>query len=197
MRTRTLMIGIALLAVALVVGGVYVVLRPETVRAEGGRFGRTGAGVGTVQTQGCTGNCGEVGTQGRWSQANGADTQTGTGHGRMGQDAMSPASGRAATAVIWQTIEGKVIEVSAETGTDFTVQLADGTTAEVGGGPSFYWEAQGYKVSSGENMRVRGFVEEGEFKAGTVENLTSGQTIALRDETGRPLWAGRGMGRGR
>ena len=29
--------------------------------------------------------------------------------------------------------------------------------------------------------------------AGTVENLTTGQTINLRDETGRPMWAGRGQ----
>ena len=39
---------------------------------------------------------------------------------------------------------------------------------------------------------MTGFYEDGEFKAGTVENLTTGETIILRDETGRPMWAGAG-----
>ncbi len=249
MKTRVVMIGIALLAVALVVGSVYMVLRPETVRAEGGRFGRAGAGAaqaedctgnctgdcGKVGGQGgrwqangagaqaadCSGDCGKVGGQGRGFQANGADTQTGAqgrgsqadgqgrgtetqigaqpraGRGRLDQDVASPERGQAVTPVTWQTIEGRVVEVSEGTGAEFSVQLANGTTAEVGGGPSFYWDEQGYQVSNGDQVRVRGFFEDGEFKAGTVENLTTGQTIRLRDETGRPMWAGRGMGRGR
>jgi len=39
---------------------------------------------------------------------------------------------------------------------------------------------------------VTGFYEDGEFKAGTVENLTTGETIVLRDEAGRTMWPGQG-----
>ena len=39
---------------------------------------------------------------------------------------------------------------------------------------------------------MTGFYEDGEFKAGTVENLTTGETIVLRDEAGRPMWSGQG-----
>jgi len=35
-------------------------------------------------------------------------------------------------------------------------------------------------------------MEDGEFKAGQVENLGTGESIVLRDTSGRPMWAGRG-----
>ncbi|MCD6344029.1 MAG: hypothetical protein J7M17_00285, partial [Anaerolineae bacterium] len=60
----------------------------------------------------------------------------------------------------------------------------------VGMGQSAYRED--FALEVGDEVTVLGFHEDGEFKAGTVENLTTDETITLRDETGRPLWAGRG-----
>jgi hypothetical protein len=62
----------------------------------------------------------------------------------------------------------------------------------IGMGPTWYREEAGFVVQAGEQVRVRGFYEDGEFKAGTVENLSTAQQIQLRDATGRPGWAGRG-----
>ncbi|MFP3897152.1 MAG: hypothetical protein ACLFV5_10015 [Anaerolineales bacterium] len=42
---------------------------------------------------------------------------------------------------------------------------------------------------------MRGFYKDGEFKAGTVENTTTGETITLRDLNGHPIWMGQGEGK--
>jgi hypothetical protein len=37
-----------------------------------------------------------------------------------------------------------------------------------------------------------GFYEGDDFEVGQIDNATNGQTVLVRDENGRPLWAGRG-----
>ena len=81
--------------------------------------------------------------------------------------------------------EDEVIVVDDE----ITIQTAEGQVL-VGMGQSAYRE--GFELKVGDEITVLGFHEDGEFKAGTVENLTTGETITLRDETGRPMWAGQG-----
>ena len=49
---------------------------------------------------------------------------------------------------------------------------------------------QGIDVQVGHVMTILGFVEDGEFKAISLENLTTGQHITVRDANGRPLWSG-------
>ena len=56
---------------------------------------------------------------------------------------------------------------------------------------SFAQEA-GFSMQAGEEVSLTGFYEEGEFEIGVVEDLTSGQTIQLREQSGRPAWAGNG-----
>ena len=84
---------------------------------------------------------------------------------------------------------------------DVTIQTAEGE-ALVGMGQSAYRE--GFELAVGDEITVLGFYEDGEpslknghsdgtFNAGSVENLTTGETITLRDETGRPMWSGRGQ----
>lgn len=36
----------------------------------------------------------------------------------------------------------------------------------------------------------------GENEMGQIDNITTGQTVLVRDENGRPLWAGQGRGNG-
>ena len=87
--------------------------------------------------------------------------------------------------VEWETLTGEVIVVDSE----ITIQTAEGQVL-VGMGQAAYWVDFGLKV--GDEVSVTGFHEDGEFKAGTVENLATGETVTLRDETGRPMWAGQG-----
>jgi hypothetical protein len=56
-------------------------------------------------------------------------------------------------------------------------------------------EAQGFALQAGERVQVQGYWEDSsEFKAAQITRLQDGATIALRDESGRPAWAGNGRG---
>jgi hypothetical protein len=112
----------------------------------------------------------------------------GYGQGANGRGQGSAGQGRneIVRAVEWETLTGIVTVVDSE----ITVQTAQGEIL-VGMGQSAYRESFGLEV--GDQVSVVGFYEDGEFKAGTVENLTTGETIVLRDETGRPMWAGQGQ----
>jgi len=88
----------------------------------------------------------------------------------------------------WVTVEGTVLETA-----ELVVETEAGETVQVGLGPSHYREAQGFVLSEGDQVRISGYREDGEFKAGEVENL-NGDTITLRDAYGRPMWSGRGRG---
>jgi hypothetical protein len=78
-----------------------------------------------------------------------------------------------------------------EVGVDVTIQSDTGMVV-VGLGPEWYREDTTFTLAEGDEVAVTGFYEDGEFKAATIENVSTGATLDLRDETGRPLWAGRG-----
>jgi hypothetical protein len=87
----------------------------------------------------------------------------------------------------WVTVEGTVLETA-----ELVVETEAGEMIQVGLGPSHYREAQGFVLSEGDRARVSGCWEDGELKAGEVENPSTGETITLRDTYGRPVWSGRG-----
>jgi hypothetical protein len=91
----------------------------------------------------------------------------------------------------WQTVEGTVIET-----TELVIETADGHTMQVGLGPSHYRESQGFALQVGDKVRVSGYFEGDEFKAGQVEKVDTGESIVLRDTYGRPMWAGQGRRNG-
>jgi hypothetical protein len=90
----------------------------------------------------------------------------------------------------WTTIEGTVLQAPAA-GVDLILQADSGEEVAVGTGPG-YMESQGFTLEAGERVQVQGYWEDDEFKATRVMRLQDGQTIALRDEAGRPAWAGGG-----
>ena len=57
-------------------------------------------------------------------------------------------------------------------------------------GPSHFWSAQGVTFTVGDQVTIDGFVENDQVQAISVANDSTGQQLALRDATGRPLWAG-------
>jgi hypothetical protein len=62
-------------------------------------------------------------------------------------------------------------------------------------GPSHFWSTQGVTFSTGDQVTVNGFTENGQFQTISVSNDSTGQLLTLRDASGRPLWAG-GNGNG-
>jgi hypothetical protein len=193
---------VGLLAVALLAGTGYILLSSTQAQSEQGQLGgqgqvrapgrgeiwqddtgvedgaaygwgrgRRSAGSETVQGYGAFG----IGTLGAEGAFDGRGRNSGTGQGRN----------ETVRSVDWETLTGEVTIVDG----DVTVETAEGEVL-VGLGQASY--RQGFALKVGDEVSVTGFHEDGEFKAGTVENLTTGQTLVLRDETGRPMWSGQG-----
>ena len=90
----------------------------------------------------------------------------------------------------WLVHEGTVV-LAPEDGVDLVIEMSDGKKLTVGTGP-MYMASQGFILQAGEPVQVLGYWEDHEFKAAQLTRLTDGQTITLRDELGRPAWAGAG-----
>ncbi len=201
MTKRVLNYGlVGLLAVVLLAGVGYILLNPTEVQGQGptggqgqgrGRGEIVQSGEGTADSGAAYGQGQQGQGQGRGNRGNGAQGQGafgGAGAFDGGGRISGAGQGRNETVRIveWETLTGEVIIVDG----DITIQTAEGQVL-VGMGQSAYREGFGLEV--GDEITVLGFHEDGEFKAGTVENLTTGETIVLRDETGRPMWSGQGL----
>ena len=86
--------------------------------------------------------------------------------------------------------EGTVV-LAPEDGVDLVIEMSDGKKLTVGTGP-MYMASQGFILQAGEPVQVLGYWDDQEFKSVQVTRLADGQTITLRDELGRPAWAGSG-----
>jgi hypothetical protein len=90
----------------------------------------------------------------------------------------------------WMMIEGIVAQVPGA-GVDLVIETSEGELVQIGTGPMDL-VAQGFALQAGESVQVNGYWEGNEFKAAQLTRLTTGQTLSLRDEFGRPAWAGSG-----
>jgi len=61
-------------------------------------------------------------------------------------------------------------------------------------GPSDYRDDKGIVLKDGENATISGFVHGKDMAVTMIE--TGGKSLTLRDETGRPAWAGTKFSRG-
>jgi len=198
MTKRVLNYGVVgVLAVALLAGTAYILLNPTEVAGQGptgdqgqgrGRSEIWQNGAGTTDGDAVYGQGQGQGRRNGGNEAQGQDAFGGAGAFDGSGRISGAGQGRNGTVGIveWETLTGKVIVVDDE----ITIQTAEGQVL-IGMGQSAYRE--GFALEVGDEITVLGFHEDGEFKAGTVENLTTGETITLRDETGRPMWAGQGQ----
>jgi hypothetical protein len=89
----------------------------------------------------------------------------------------------------WQTVSGTVSNVDTSRA---EIKLSDGRSVEVGGRAWQLAIAQNFTANAGDSVTLHGFDENGVFQIGQIDNQSNGQTLSLRDTTGRPLWSGRG-----
>jgi hypothetical protein len=94
-----------------------------------------------------------------------------------------------ANATEWQAVLGTVSSVDAS---HLEIALSDGSSIEIGGRAWQLAVAQNFNANVGASVTLHGFNEDGVFQASQIDNQSNGQTLSLRDTTGRPLWAGRG-----
>jgi hypothetical protein len=202
-RDKTVLFMAGLMGVGLLIGSMYVVLRPTDVHADAER-GRQGWAAESVERTEYNRRNSRTLSQ----PPTNTPVQGGARGYRQGEPAIAPERGLrqgdqgAGEAGLhedhdWMTVEGTVLSLQISDGADLVVRTAGGEEILVGGGPGFYWTENGYQLSSGASVRVSGYHEDGEFKAAEIENLSTGETIVLRDADGRPMWAGRGQGKNR
>lgn len=103
-----------------------------------------------------------------------------------------------------ETIAGKVTavdEFTSRRGVNTGMHLsldADGKKIIVHLGPKTYLEQQPVKIAAGDNLELKGVrtTRRGQEVFVAAEVKKGGEVLKLRDETGRPLWAGTGAGAG-
>lgn len=188
MMSKITVVLVGVLALALVAGMGYIILRPESATAHGGGASRT------VEMNSSNGREQRVtlSETGRGQGGSMATTARGGGSGQ--NSSANGASSRNANLAVehdvadMETVSGTVIESDSE----ILVRTVEGDEVLVGLGQAWYREQAGFAIAVGDEVTVVGFYEDGEFKAATVENSTTGAAITLRDATGRPAWAGQG-----
>jgi hypothetical protein len=131
-------------------------------------------------------------------QQEAADT-TGRGQGSQGQggyagegrtDALGDGTGTGQAQVDeWLTLSAIVVSVDDSA---LVLQAEGGEQVSVENRPWWFAQEQGLVAQVGDQLTVVGFYEDGEFEVGQIQNLSSGQMVQIREEGGRPLWAGRG-----
>jgi hypothetical protein len=186
---------------ALLIGVIGVLIAGAVMRTSatsGERAGETGrrgratevaAANASQENYGGRGNetpPGATGRGGRRAQGGAAEPTL----GEQGNGQGAPLADVAAED--WLAMTGKVVSVADDL---VEIETDAGATIPFEGRPLSFAAEQGFSLKVGDAVTVAGYDENGEFKIGKVTNLNSGVSIALRDASGRPGWAGRG-GRG-
>jgi hypothetical protein len=92
-----------------------------------------------------------------------------------------------------QSLQGSVLEATSDV---LSIKSEDGEIVLVEGRSWSFAQESGFLAQEGDDVLLGGFYEDGEFKISYIENISSGQSVVLRGETGRPGWAGGGGKRG-
>ena len=121
---------------------------------------------------------------GNGGQGNGSADSTGTGTGTS-----SGAGEALAYAQEWLTLEGSVSTIDSD---ELLVSLTAGSELLVDGRAWSFAQESGFTTSVDNSLQLNGFYDGDDFEVGSINDLSSGESILLRDESGRPLWAGNG-----
>jgi hypothetical protein len=122
-----------------------------------------------------------------------ASEPRGQGQGRRGRDEQEALSGGPGTGQAqvdeWLTMQGTVTSIDVN---GLVVRTADGQEVAMANRPWWFVQDAGFVAKVGDEVELVGFYEGEEFEVGQITNATSGQIVPIREENGRPLWAGGG-----
>jgi hypothetical protein len=156
-----------------------------------GQGQNTGGGQGSGQS-GNAQNGGFQGTsEGEGRQGNGGNGQGGNGQQVGGGNGQGDGTGLEVVED-WLILEGTVAAVDEDA---LVVEVAESELL-VDGRAWTYALEQGFITEAGHEVTVTGFWEDGEFKPVELVDTTSGASVTVRDQGGRPYWAGQGRGAG-
>ncbi len=84
-------------------------------------------------------------------------------------------------------------QVTSVDSTLLVVSTTSGEAVEIANRAWLFAQEQGFAPQAGDMLALTGFYEtDGRLEVSHIEDLTSGNSLVLRDENGRPMWAGRG-----
>jgi hypothetical protein len=146
--------------------------------------GRRGAAGQGGAGQGASGQ----GASGQGASGQGASVQPYDGDGNLDAPGDGLGTGQAQVDE-WLTLNGTVTVADDD---ELIVHVDGGGEVVMEGRALRFLQEQAFQVEAGQRLSLTGFYEEGDFEVGTVANLTTGLSTLVRDENGRPLWAGRG-----
>jgi hypothetical protein len=116
--------------------------------------------------------------------------QGGNGWGQGSESATGDQLGTGQAQVTeWVTLQGTVVSVDQNA---LVVETGAGDQVVVENRPWLFAQEQGFSAQAGDEVTLTGFYEGGAFELGQITDMTNGKTVSLRDEGGRPGWAGRG-----
>jgi len=121
---------------------------------------------------------------GRQNRQSASIAQTGDAPGQAGAAGVGQAQVDG-----WVQLSGTISAVNADA---LTIQAVDGQQIIVEGRPWRFVQEQAFGLQIGGAVNLSGFYEGEEFEVGRIDSAAAGQTLWIRDENGRPLWAGRG-----
>jgi len=82
---------------------------------------------------------------------------------------------------------GTVVSVSSDL---LVIELSDGSQLELEGRVLSFLIEQVFSLSEGDELTITGFYDGDKFEVIQIVNDTSGENIRVRDQNGRPFWAG-------
>jgi hypothetical protein len=137
-----------------------------------------------------------------WSGGNGnaaaprdgeAGSNASAGFGGQGNGgAAAPGGGDAvgqAEVDEWLELHGTVLSVD---DSSLVVETATGEEVAVENRAWWFAQEEGFSAQAGDQVTLLGFHEGDGFEAGGITNDTNGESVLIREESGRPLWAGGG-----
>ena len=147
--------------------------------------GQGGQGSGKNLNDGDEGkNLEGSGRQGSKAQGNGSGSAQ---DGQSGNDQGNESGTGQAEVNELINLSGAVTSITSDL---MVIELSDGSQLEIEGRAVSFLSEQGFSISAGDALSLQGFYEGDTFEVSYIENTSSGETIRIREESGRPLWAG-------
>ncbi len=99
------------------------------------------------------------------------------------------------------TVKGKVISVEADAGRGpVTITIRQGNdNIHAVAAPQWYWSDRGISIKANDEIQVSGAKAQGKdgnmyIISREITNLSTGRSVTLRSDNGRPAWSGGGRG---
>ena len=150
-----------------------------------GAINRTNAASGSTEGRGQVRGNGNTATA--YAAGRG---QGGNGWGQGSESATGDQLGTGQAQVTeWVTLQGTIVSVDQNA---LVAETGAGEQVVIENRPWLFAQEQGFSAQAGDEVTLTGFYEGDAFEVGQITDTTNGKTVSLRDQDGRPGWAGRG-----